>query len=101
MRNDYSLTLLSLCHMQDSRTMHAPFNADDSNLVMPHKVNGVFTWPWGTTQDRARRLGDPQNLVTWLCSLGDSKRPGLNSTYTAIKAIILCSKSQFCASAVV
>ena len=28
-----------------SRTLHAPFTADDSNQVIPSKVNGVYTWP--------------------------------------------------------
>jgi len=28
-----------------SRTLHAPFTADDSNQVVPPKINGVYTWP--------------------------------------------------------
>jgi Carboxypeptidase regulatory-like domain len=28
-----------------SRTLHAPFTADDSNQVIPQKINGVYTWP--------------------------------------------------------
>jgi hypothetical protein len=28
-----------------ARTLHAPFTADDSNQVVPSKVNGVYTWP--------------------------------------------------------
>jgi hypothetical protein len=32
-----------------SRTLHAPFTADDSNQVVPTKVNGVFTWPCTVT----------------------------------------------------
>jgi hypothetical protein len=28
-----------------SRSLHAPFTADDSNQVVPQKVNGVYTWP--------------------------------------------------------
>jgi hypothetical protein len=28
-----------------SRTLHAPFTADDSNQVIPTNVNGVLTWP--------------------------------------------------------
>jgi hypothetical protein len=28
-----------------SRTLHAPFTADDSNQVIPPKINGVYTWP--------------------------------------------------------
>ncbi len=31
-----------------SRTIHNAFTTDDSNQVVPPKINGVFTWPCGT-----------------------------------------------------
>jgi hypothetical protein len=33
-----------------SRTLHNATTADDANQVIPPQVNGVFTWPCGTTQ---------------------------------------------------
>ncbi len=33
-----------------SRTLHNATTADDANQVLPPQINGVYTWPCGTTQ---------------------------------------------------